>query len=161
MGDRCAAPNVRRVGFRHTEYCSKRGNRHRRKLGLNLAPIGFFVKPLWLVGWFPSPNGRRVPSSAFTTLRFRLHSMRDQSSLLRCFDKFFCTDSNLAGCAAVILCQIQLGPARLAKNYSISAAGSGRSPFQDNARHHLHNRQNRSHALQRAGTLQGKCGLSL
>jgi hypothetical protein len=32
--------------------------------------------------------------------------------------------------------------------------------FQDNARRHLHNRQNRSHALHRAGTLQGKCGLS-
>ena len=41
-------------------------------------------------------------------------------------------------------------------NYSISAAGSGRSPLRDNARHHLHKRQNRTH---RAGTLQGKCGL--
>jgi hypothetical protein len=39
------------------------------------------------------------------------------------------------------------------RNLSISPAGSGRSPFQDNARHHLHNRQNRSHALDRAGTL--------
>jgi hypothetical protein len=39
------------------------------------------------------------------------------------------------------------------RNLSISSAGSGRSPFQDNARHHLHNRQSRSHALDRAGTL--------
>jgi len=36
-----------------------------------------------------------------------------------------------------------LGP--VGENYTISPAGSGRSPFQDNARHHLHNRQNRSH----------------
>src|SRR5207249_10029113 len=51
-----------------------------------------------------------------------------------------------------------LGP--VGENYTISPAGSGRSPFQDNARRHLHNRQNRSHAPRRAGTLQGKCGLS-
>src|SRR2546429_5628931 len=50
-----------------------------------------------------------------------------------------------------------LGP--VGENYTISPAGSGRSPFQDNARRHLHNRQNRSHAPHRAGTLQGKCGL--
>src|SRR5437660_9112983 len=37
-----------------------------------------------------------------------------------------------------------LGP--VGENYTISPAGSGRSPFQDNARRHLHNRQNRSHA---------------
>src|SRR5437667_12603698 len=47
-----------------------------------------------------------------------------------------------------------LGP--VGENYTISPAGSGRSPFQDNARRHLHNRQNRSHAPHRAGTLQGK-----
>src|SRR5436853_18678 len=52
-----------------------------------------------------------------------------------------------------------LGP--VGENYTISPAGSGRSPFQDNARRHLHNRQNRSHAPHRAGTLQGKCGLKL
>jgi len=46
------------------------------------------------------------------------------------------------------------------ENYSNSPAGSGRSPFQDNARHHLHNRHYRSHATNRAGTLQIKCGLS-
>jgi hypothetical protein len=51
-----------------------------------------------------------------------------------------------------------LGP--VGENCSISPAGSDRSPFQDNARRHLHNRQNRSHAPHRAGTLQGKCGLS-
>jgi hypothetical protein len=51
-----------------------------------------------------------------------------------------------------------LGP--VGENHTISPAGSGRSPFQDNARRHLHNRQNRSHAPSRAGTLQGKCGLS-
>ncbi len=31
-------------------------------------------------------------------------------------------------------------PGPVSENYSISAAGSGRSPFQDNARHHLYNR---------------------
>ena len=41
-----------------------------------------------------------------------------------------------------------------------SPAGSGRSPFQDNACHHLYNRQHRSHAPTRAATLQSKCGLS-
>jgi len=51
-----------------------------------------------------------------------------------------------------------LGP--VGENYTISPAGSGRSPFQDNARHHLHHRQNRSHAFSRAGTLQRKCSLS-
>src|SRR5207244_626524 len=38
--------------------------------------------------------------------------------------------------------------------------GMSHSPFQDNARHHLHNRYYRSHASVRAGTLQRKCGLS-
>src|SRR5207253_3910222 len=51
-------------------------------------------------------------------------------------------------------------PGPVGENYTISSAGSGRSPLQDNARHHLHNRQNRSHALNRAGTLQRKSGLS-
>jgi hypothetical protein len=32
-------------------------------------------------------------------------------------------------------------PGPVSENYSISPAGSGRSPFQDNARHHIHNRQ--------------------
>src|SRR5215467_16349714 len=47
-------------------------------------------------------------------------------------------------------------PGPVGENYSISPAGSGRSPSQDNARHHLHNRQNRSQAHIRAGTLHGK-----
>ena len=51
-------------------------------------------------------------------------------------------------------------PGPVGENYSNSPAGSGRSPFQDNARHHLHNRHYRSHAPNRAGTLQIKCGLS-
>jgi len=37
-------------------------------------------------------------------------------------------------------------PGPVGGNCSISPAGSGRSPFQDNGRHHLHNRQYRSHA---------------
>ena len=56
--------------------------------------------------------------------------------------------------------EISTWPGPVGENYSISPAGSGRSPFQDNARHHLHNRQNRSHAPSRAGTLQGICGLN-
>jgi hypothetical protein len=51
-------------------------------------------------------------------------------------------------------------PGPVGETYSVSPAGSGRSPFQNNARHHLHNRQYQSHALHRAGTLQRKCGLS-
>jgi hypothetical protein len=45
-------------------------------------------------------------------------------------------------------------PGPVGENYSISPAGSGRSPFQDSARHHLHNRQCRSHARFRAETHQ-------
>jgi hypothetical protein len=37
-----------------------------------------------------------------------------------------------------VLDSTRLGP--VGENYSISAAGSGRSPLQDNARHHPHNR---------------------
>src|SRR5258708_13510835 len=47
-------------------------------------------------------------------------------------------------------------PGPVSENYSISATGSGRSPLQDTARHHLHNRQNRSHALNRAEALKEK-----
>src|SRR5437660_4804729 len=63
------------------------------------------------------------------------------------------------GFMLTFLCQIQLGPARLAKTTQSPQRGRA-VPFQDNARHHLHNRQDRSHALHRAGTLQRKCGLS-
>src|SRR2546429_2192776 len=51
-------------------------------------------------------------------------------------------------------------PGPVGENYSNSPAGSGRSPFQDNACHHLYNRQHRSHAPTRAATLQSKSGLS-
>src|SRR6266403_3048377 len=44
-------------------------------------------------------------------------------------------------------------PGPVGENYSISPAGSGRHPFQGNTRHHTHNRQYRSHAQSRAGTL--------
>src|SRR5205807_3432209 len=55
---------------------------------------------------------------------------------------------------------IQLGSARLAETTQSRQRGRAVLLFQDNARRHLHNRQNRSHAPRRAGTLQGKCGLS-
>src|SRR5215469_18358453 len=51
-------------------------------------------------------------------------------------------------------------PGPVGENYSNSPAGSGRSPFQDNARHHLHNRQYRSHAFIRAVTHQSLGGLA-
>src|SRR5712691_5609067 len=51
-----------------------------------------------------------------------------------------------------------LGP--VDENRSISPSGSGHSPSQDNACHHPHNRQYRSHAINRAETLHRTFGLS-
>ena len=51
-----------------------------------------------------------------------------------------------------------LGP--VDENCSISPSGSGHSPSQDNACHHPHNRQYRSHAINRAETLHRTFGLS-
>jgi len=51
-------------------------------------------------------------------------------------------------------------PGPVGETYTISPAGSGLLSFSGQGRHHLYNRQYRSHAFHRAGTLQRKCGLS-
>jgi len=51
-----------------------------------------------------------------------------------------------------------LGPGGEA--YTISPAGSGPVPYPGQACHHLHNRQDRSHAFYRADTLQRNYGLN-
>src|SRR5437660_1132380 len=51
-------------------------------------------------------------------------------------------------------------PGPVGETYTISPAGSGLLSFSVQGRHHLYNRQYRSHAFHRAGTLQRKCGLS-
>src|SRR6516164_8640534 len=51
-----------------------------------------------------------------------------------------------------------LGPG--GETYTISPAGSGLVPYPGQACHHLHNRQNRSHAFCRADMLQRNYGLS-
>src|SRR5207249_6349120 len=50
-------------------------------------------------------------------------------------------------------------PGPVGETYTISPAGSGLLSFSGQGRHHLYNRQYRSHAFHRAGTLQRKCGL--
>jgi len=51
-------------------------------------------------------------------------------------------------------------PGPVGETYTISPAGSGLLSFSGQGRHHLYNRQYRSHALHRAGTLERKCGLA-
>src|SRR5947207_12430095 len=117
------------------------------------------------MGFVADINASRVRMNHFQTEVFALHLPQHLPSLLavHLVPMVLCW---MVGCSFVFLLWFGFHANLPMSNStwpgpvgSKSPAGSGRSPFQDNARHHLHNRHYRSHAPNRAGTLQIKCGL--